>query len=98
MQIGPLIGAISAGNCCVVKVCCFHSFFPSFFASLDFSNHWLQPSELTSRTERLLQEKLLRYIDPDCFQVVCGALPASPPSSSSLPPITQCMYVCMCVC
>ena len=55
------------------------SFLPSFLLALPSRRiTGLQPSELTSRSsERLLQEKLLRYIDPDCFQVVCGALPAS---------------------
>ncbi|XP_078512282.1 aldehyde dehydrogenase family 3 member B1-like isoform X2 [Lissotriton helveticus] len=45
----PLVGAIAAGNCCVLK-----------------------PSEISQNTEKLVSELLPRYLDPECFAVVCG--------------------------
>ncbi|KAG8430433.1 hypothetical protein GDO86_020621 [Hymenochirus boettgeri] len=45
----PLVGAIAAGNCVIVK-----------------------PSEISQHTERLLAEHLPRYLDKDCFAVICG--------------------------
>ncbi|MEM7136057.1 MAG: aldehyde dehydrogenase family protein [Myxococcota bacterium] len=52
LTLAPLIGAMAAGNCAVLK-----------------------PSELAPSTSRLLAEKLPRYLDPECFPVVEGAVP-----------------------
>ena len=49
--MGPLLGAICGGNCCVIK-----------------------PSELSTACERLIAEKLPKYIDSECFKVVCGGV------------------------
>ncbi|XP_075054586.1 aldehyde dehydrogenase family 3 member B1 [Mixophyes fleayi] len=48
----PLVGAIAAGNCVVVK-----------------------PSEISQNTEKVLADLLPRYLDKDCFTVVCGGVP-----------------------
>lgn len=45
----PLIGAIVAGNCAIVK-----------------------PSELAQKTEKLLAKLIPKYLDPECFHVICG--------------------------
>ncbi|KAJ1168746.1 hypothetical protein NDU88_000660 [Pleurodeles waltl] len=45
----PLVGAIAAGNCSIVK-----------------------PSEISKNTEKLVSDLLPRYLDPECFAVVCG--------------------------
>uniref|UniRef100_F7C681 Aldehyde dehydrogenase n=1 Tax=Xenopus tropicalis TaxID=8364 RepID=F7C681_XENTR len=45
----PLVGAIAAGNCVIIK-----------------------PSEISQNTERLLAEHLPRYLDKDCFAVLCA--------------------------
>lgn len=45
----PLVGAIAAGNCSILK-----------------------PSEVSTSTEKLMSELLPRYLDQDCFAVVCG--------------------------
>ncbi|XP_069485028.1 aldehyde dehydrogenase family 3 member B1 isoform X2 [Ambystoma mexicanum] len=45
----PLVGAIAAGNCAILK-----------------------PSELSKSTEKLLSDLLPRYLDQECFAVVCG--------------------------
>ncbi|XP_063289528.1 aldehyde dehydrogenase family 3 member B1 isoform X2 [Pelobates fuscus] len=45
----PLVGAIAAGNCAVIK-----------------------PSEISQNTEKLLADLLPRYLDKNCFAVVCG--------------------------
>uniref|UniRef100_A0A8C5MU18 Aldehyde dehydrogenase n=1 Tax=Leptobrachium leishanense TaxID=445787 RepID=A0A8C5MU18_9ANUR len=45
----PLVGAISAGNCAILK-----------------------PSEISQNTEKVLADLLPRYLDKDCFAVVCG--------------------------
>ncbi|KAM4603171.1 aldehyde dehydrogenase family 3 member B2-like, partial [Discoglossus pictus] len=47
----PLVGAIAAGNCVMLK-----------------------PSEISENTERVLADLLPRYLDPDCFAVVCGGV------------------------
>ncbi|KAM8975170.1 aldehyde dehydrogenase family 3 member B1 [Pelodytes ibericus] len=47
----PLVGAIAAGNCAVLK-----------------------PSEISENTERLLTELLPRYLDKDCYTVICGGV------------------------
>uniref|UniRef100_H3AIB9 Aldehyde dehydrogenase 3 family member B1 n=1 Tax=Latimeria chalumnae TaxID=7897 RepID=H3AIB9_LATCH len=45
----PLIGAIAAGNCAVLK-----------------------PSEVSEHTAKILSELIPKYLDKDCFPVVCG--------------------------
>jgi len=50
--IGPLIGAISAGNCAVIK-----------------------PSEMAPVTAKAMAELLPRYIDKECYPVICGGIP-----------------------
>ncbi|XP_069089061.1 aldehyde dehydrogenase family 3 member B1-like isoform X2 [Pleurodeles waltl] len=45
----PLVGAIAAGNCGILK-----------------------PSEISTNTEKLMADLLPRYLDQDCFAVVCG--------------------------
>ncbi|OCT91064.1 aldehyde dehydrogenase family 3 member B1 isoform X2 [Xenopus laevis] len=45
----PLVGAIAAGNCVIIK-----------------------PSEISQHTERLLADHLPRYLDKDCFAVICA--------------------------
>ncbi|XP_018427323.1 PREDICTED: aldehyde dehydrogenase family 3 member B1-like isoform X1 [Nanorana parkeri] len=50
----PLIGAIAAGNCVIMK-----------------------PSEISQNTEKVLAEGLARYLDQDCFAVVCGGVEES---------------------
>ncbi|KAM9321226.1 aldehyde dehydrogenase family 3 member B1 isoform 2-T2 [Gastrophryne carolinensis] len=52
LALVPLVGAIAAGNCVVVK-----------------------PSEVSSHTEKVIAELLPRYLDQDCFAVVCGGVP-----------------------
>lgn len=37
----------------------------------------IKPSELSVATEQLLRERLPRYIDHDCFEVVCGGIPTT---------------------
>ena len=51
LTILPLIAAISAGNCAVIK-----------------------PSELTPASTKLLCELLPRYLDPEAFKIVTGAI------------------------
>ncbi|XP_073517320.1 aldehyde dehydrogenase family 3 member B1-like [Phyllobates terribilis] len=51
LSLIPLVGAIAAGNCVVVK-----------------------PSEISQNTEKLLADSLPRYLDKDCFAVVCGGV------------------------
>ncbi len=48
----PLVGAIAAGNCAILK-----------------------PSELAPKTSQLLAEYLPKYIDPECYRVIEGAIP-----------------------
>ncbi|KAM4687231.1 aldehyde dehydrogenase family 3 member B1-like isoform 1-T2 [Rhinophrynus dorsalis] len=50
LTLVPMVGAIAAGNCVVLK-----------------------PSEISQNTERLLADHLPRYLDKDCFAVICGA-------------------------
>ncbi|KAM5179888.1 aldehyde dehydrogenase family 3 member B1-like [Mantella aurantiaca] len=50
----PLVGAIAAGNCVIIK-----------------------PSEISPHTEKVLAEGLSRYLDKDCFAVVCGGVEES---------------------
>lgn len=52
LTLAPLVGAIAAGNCAVLK-----------------------PSELAPATSRVLSERLPRYLDPECFPVIEGAVP-----------------------
>ncbi len=52
LLMAPLVGAIAAGNCAVLK-----------------------PSEVAPATSALLAKWLPRYVDPDCFPVVEGAVP-----------------------
>jgi aldehyde dehydrogenase (NAD+) len=52
--LAPLVTAISAGDCAVIK-----------------------PSELAPATSAALAEQLPRYLDPDCFGIVEGGIPAS---------------------
>ncbi|XP_066921724.1 aldehyde dehydrogenase family 3 member B1-like [Clytia hemisphaerica] len=52
LVIAPLIGAIAAGNCSVIK-----------------------PSEVSEATAGLLMELIPKYLDNDCFRVVCGGVP-----------------------
>ncbi|EIN08576.1 NAD-aldehyde dehydrogenase [Punctularia strigosozonata HHB-11173 SS5] len=52
LTIGPLIGAIAAGNACVVK-----------------------PSELTPTCSQLMADLFPKYLDPDLYAVVNGAIP-----------------------
>lgn len=54
LSLGPLLGAICAGNCCVLK-----------------------PSEMASATEKCLAEIIPRYLDNDCFAVICGSIPTT---------------------
>lgn len=35
----------------------------------------LKPSEVAPATERVMAEELPKYLDPECFQVVCGGIP-----------------------
>ncbi len=52
MVMCPLVGAVAAGNCVVMK-----------------------PSEISSHTSAALAAILPRYLDPDAFAVVEGAIP-----------------------
>ena len=52
MVMCPLVGAVAAGNCAVMK-----------------------PSEISSHTSAALAAILPRYLDPDAFAVVEGAIP-----------------------
>jgi len=52
LVVAPLIGAIAAGNCAVIK-----------------------PSEVSEHTANLLVEIIPKYLDPDCFKVICGGVP-----------------------
>ena len=52
LTMGPVIGAIAAGNCVVIK-----------------------PSELSPNTADAMSQLVPKYIDPDCFKVVCGGVP-----------------------
>lgn len=45
----PLIGAIVAGNCAIIK-----------------------PSEMAPKTEKLLAKLIPKYLDPECYHVICG--------------------------
>ncbi len=47
----PLIGAICAGNCAVLK-----------------------PSEVSTACEALITELMPKYLEPDCYKVVCGGV------------------------
>ncbi|XP_069485033.1 aldehyde dehydrogenase family 3 member B1-like [Ambystoma mexicanum] len=49
LLLNPLVGAIGAGNCAILK-----------------------PSELSKSTEKLVSNLLPRYLDQECFAVVCG--------------------------
>lgn len=49
LALAPLVGALAAGNCAVIK-----------------------PSELAPATSRFLAATLLRYLDPECVQVIEG--------------------------
>jgi len=49
LALAPLVGALAAGNCAVIK-----------------------PSELAPATSSFLAATLLRYLDPECVQVVEG--------------------------
>ncbi|XP_077155131.1 aldehyde dehydrogenase family 3 member B1-like [Ranitomeya variabilis] len=51
LSLIPLVGAIAAGNCAVLK-----------------------PSEMSQNTEKLLADSLPRYLDKDCFAVVCAGV------------------------
>ena len=51
LTLGPLLGAITAGNCAVIK-----------------------PSEMAVSTEKLLLNLLPKYLDKNCFAVVCGGV------------------------
>ena len=51
LTLSPLMGAIMAGNCAVIK-----------------------PSELNINCEQLLLKLLPQYLDPECFQVICGGV------------------------
>lgn len=51
LALGPLIGAIAAGNCTVIK-----------------------PSELAPACEEVMKFLLEKYLDQDCFSVVCGGV------------------------
>jgi len=52
LSMGPVIGAIAAGNCVVLK-----------------------PSELSPHTADAMLKLLPKYVDPDCYKVVCGGVP-----------------------
>eukprot|EP00927_Polykrikos_kofoidii_P081193 TRINITY_DN7837_c0_g1_i2.p1 TRINITY_DN7837_c0_g1~~TRINITY_DN7837_c0_g1_i2.p1 ORF type:complete len:465 (+),score=94.57 TRINITY_DN7837_c0_g1_i2:49-1395(+) len=54
MIFQPLVAAIVAGNCAVMK-----------------------PSEMSPHCAALIQSLVERYLDPDCFRVVQGAIPES---------------------
>jgi aldehyde dehydrogenase (NAD+) len=54
LMLGPLVGAIAAGNCAVLK-----------------------PSEMAPHTAARIAELLPRYLDPECFAVVEGDIPAT---------------------
>jgi aldehyde dehydrogenase (NAD+) len=51
LMMAPLVGAIAAGNCAVLK-----------------------PSEVAPATSALFAKFIPRYVDPDCFPVVEGAV------------------------
>ena len=51
LTLMPLIGAIVAGNCAIVK-----------------------PSEISPVTSDLLAELLPKYLDQECYRVVCGGV------------------------
>ena len=52
LTMGPVIGAIAAGNCVVIK-----------------------PSELSPNTADAMLQLVPKYIDADCFKVICGGVP-----------------------
>ena len=52
LSMGPVTGAIAAGNCVVLK-----------------------PSELSPNTADALLQLLPKYVDPECYKVVCGGVP-----------------------
>ena len=52
LSMGPVTGAIAAGNCVVLK-----------------------PSELSPHTADALLQLLPKYVDPECYKVVCGGVP-----------------------
>jgi aldehyde dehydrogenase (NAD+) len=52
LTLGPMIGAICAGNCCVLK-----------------------PSETSAACEAFIAELVPKYMDNDCFGVICGGIP-----------------------
>ncbi|XP_055353733.1 aldehyde dehydrogenase, dimeric NADP-preferring-like [Paramacrobiotus metropolitanus] len=49
LLLSPMVGAIAAGNCVLLK-----------------------PSEVSENTERTIEQLLPRYLDKDCFEVVCA--------------------------
>lgn len=49
LTLSPLIGAIAAGNCAMIK-----------------------PSEMATASEKVLADLLPKYLDQNCYQVVCG--------------------------
>lgn len=51
LVLSPLVGAICAGNCCVIK-----------------------PSELAPACEAFLVKILPKYLDNDCYKIVCGGV------------------------
>lgn len=54
VQLGPVVGAMAAGNC----IC-------------------LKPSELSANCAKLISELAPKYLDPETFRVVNGAIPES---------------------
>lgn len=48
----PVIGAIAAGNCVIIK-----------------------PSEVSSSVAQLISDMIPKYLDNDCYHVVCGGIP-----------------------
>ena len=62
LTMGPVNGAIAAGNCVVIK-----------------------PSELSPHTAEAIAKLVPRYVDQECFKVVCGGVPET----------TQLLKVCV---
>ena len=52
LTMGPVTGAIAAGNCVIIK-----------------------PSELSPNTANAIMQLLPKYVDPECYKVVCGGVP-----------------------
>ena len=52
LTMGPVIGALAAGNCVVIK-----------------------PSELSANTADVIMQLIPKYVDSECYKVVCGGVP-----------------------